>query len=129
MTTEQLKELGLSDEQIQEVFKLRGQELEQANADKKALEAIQKENEALKNQIQIANEQIEDFKSMDIESIKKSADEYKNKFEQSETERKKEIDKMNLQYAVDLGLVKAGARNTKATKALLDFGLNFNKKP
>lgn len=121
MNTEQLKELGLTEEQIQNVFKLRGQEIEQANATQQALEAQQKENESLKKQIQTANKEIADFKEMDIDSIKKRAEEYQSKFEQSENERKKELDNVNLNYAIELGLVKAGARNTKATKALLDF--------
>lgn len=121
MNTEQLKEIGLTEEQIQGVFKLRGQEIEQANAIEQELETQKKENESLKDQIQTANKQIADFKEMDIDSIKQRAEEYQSKFEESENERKKELDNANLNYAIELGLVKAGARNTKATRALLDF--------
>ena len=123
MKTEQLKELGLTEEQIDSVFKLRGQELEEANANKQALEAQRAENEALKNQIQEANKQINDFKELDIDSIKQRASEYETKYQDSESKRKQELEDLNLQHSIDLGLLKAGARNTKATKALLDYDL------
>lgn len=121
MNTEQLKELGLNDNQIQEVFKLRGQEIEQANANKQALEAQQAENENLKNQIKEANKQISDFKELDIDSIKQRASEYETKYQESESKRKQELEDLNLQHSIDLGLIKAGTKNSKATKALLDY--------
>ena len=121
MKTEELKELGLSDEQVEGVFKLRGLEVEKANQTQQALEAQQKENEALKNQIGIANDEIKAFKDLDIDSIKKRADEYQSKYEESESKRQNEIQDINLNHAIDLGLLKAGARNAKATRALLDY--------
>ncbi|MFO3716116.1 phage scaffolding protein [Anaerococcus cruorum] len=121
MKTEELKELGLSDEQISGVFKLRGLEVEQSNAIKQALEAEQAENKALRNQIETANNQIKEFKDLDIDSIRKTAEDYQNKFEESENKRQREIEDMSLSHAVDLGLIKAGAKNTKATRALLDY--------
>lgn len=123
MKTEQLKELGLSEEQISEVFKLRGKEIEELNSVNQELEAQKAENEALKNQIKDANNEIKEFKDLDIDSIKKRADEYQARFEESENQRQKEIEDMNLSHAVDLSLLKAGARNPKATKALLDYDL------
>lgn len=121
MNTEQLKELGLTEEQIQNVFKLRGQEIEQANATQQALEAQQAENANLKNQIKEANKQISDFKELDIDSIKQKASEYETKYQESESKRKQELEDLNLQHSIDLGLIKAGAKNAKATKALLDY--------
>lgn len=46
------------------------------------------EYDALKQQLQDANKTIQSFQSMDIESIKKSADEWKQKAEQAEHDRK-----------------------------------------
>jgi len=43
---------------------------------------------ALQNQLADANKTIQSFKEMDIDGIKKSADEYKQKFEQLQAEQK-----------------------------------------
>ncbi len=54
----------------------------------------------LKQQLNNANKQIDDFKEMDIDSIKKTADEYKQKFEQAQKEADTKIKEM--QYNSDL---------------------------
>lgn len=72
MKTEELKEIGLNDEQIAKVFKLRGKEVEDYNELKNNFETLKTENENYKSQVASANEQIEVFKDMDIDSIKAS---------------------------------------------------------
>ncbi|MDU7164182.1 MAG: phage scaffolding protein [Anaerococcus vaginalis] len=121
MKTEELKEIGLNDEQIAKVFKLRGKEVEDYNQLKNNFETLKTENENYKSQVESANEQIEAFKDMDIESIKASAEEYKNKYEQAQIKAKEDMDNITLNNAIDLGLVNAGSRNLKAAKALLDI--------
>lgn len=121
MKTEELKEVGLNDEQIAKVFKLRGKEVEDYNQLKNNFETLKTENENYKSQVESANEQIEAFKDMDIESIKASAEEYKNKYEQAQIKAKEDMDNITLNNAIDLGLVNAGSRNLKAAKALLDI--------
>lgn len=121
MKTEELKEIGLNDEQIAAVFKLRGKEVEDYNQLKNNFETLKTENENYKSQVASANEQIEAFKDMDIESIKASAEEYKNKYEQAQIKAKEDMDNITLNNAIDLSLVNAGSRNLKAAKALLDI--------
>lgn len=121
MKTEELKEIGLNDEQIAAVFKLRGKEVEDYNQLKNNFETLKTENENYKSQVASANEQIEAFKDMDIESIKASAEEYKNKYEQAQIKAKEDMDNITLNNAIDLELVNAGSRNLKAAKALLDI--------
>lgn len=121
MKTEELKEIGLNDEQIAAVFKLRGKEVEDYNQLKNNFETLKTENENYKSQVASANEQIEAFKDMDIESIKASAEDYKNKYEQAQIKAKEDMDNITLNNAIDLGLVNAGSRNLKAAKALLDI--------
>lgn len=121
MKTEELKEIGLNGEQIAAVFKLRGKEVEDYNQLKNNFETLKTENENYKSQVASANEQIEAFKDMDIESIKASAEEYKNKYEQAQIKAKEDMDNITLNNAIDLGLVNAGSRNLKAAKALLDI--------
>lgn len=48
----------------------------------------EQEYQALAEQLTKANQTIQDFEKMDIENIKKSVEEYKQKWEQSEQERK-----------------------------------------
>lgn len=45
------------------------------------LTAKESEIEDLKKQLESANKQIDEFKGMDIEGIRKAADDYKSKFE------------------------------------------------
>jgi len=54
----------------------------------------------LKQQLDNANKQIDDFKEMDIDSIKKTAADYKEKFEQVQKEADTKIKEM--QYDSDL---------------------------
>ncbi|MTW31002.1 phage scaffolding protein, partial [Streptococcus pneumoniae] len=61
-TTEELLNLGLTEEQAKSVFALRGKEL---NEDKSALETIKQERDSLKSQLQKAEEQVEHLKSLE----------------------------------------------------------------
>jgi len=64
---------------------------------------------------------------MDIETIKKAADEYKTKFEEAETKAQKEIETLKFNHAIENALGTAKAKNAKAVKALLNLdGLKLN---
>lgn len=118
MTKEELKSLGLTDEQIAEVFKLNGLALEKAKGD---LSTKEKEVETLQGQLDTANKEIESYKEMDIESIKQSADDYKEKFETAEQKAKEDIEALKFEHSLESALNKAGTKNVKAAKALLDI--------
>lgn len=125
MTKEELKALGLNEEQIAEVFKLNGIAVNNAKGDLDAketeLEAKTKEVETLQGQLETANAEIESFKEMDIESIKAAADDYKSKYEEAKTEAEKEIESLKFEHSLESALSKAGAKNVKAAKALLNI--------
>lgn len=59
MTKEELKAIGLIDEQVQEVFKLRGSEV---NELKNKISILETEKTNLNTQIETANAQINAFK-------------------------------------------------------------------
>lgn len=87
MKTEDLKAKGLTDDQITYVMAENG----------KDLKTLQDENANLKTDISNtkqlltdANKQIEGYKNMDIESIKKSADDWKQKYEDLEKQKAEE---------------------------------------
>lgn len=117
MTKEELLELGLSEEQITGVFKLNGLAIEGLKSTNSVLE---KENEQLKGQITEANEKIEGFKKLDIETIKKEAEEYKTKFEKANSENEEALNQVKLEFDIEKAVLKSGARNEKAVKSLLD---------
>lgn len=97
MKTEDLKNQGLTDEQIQFVMAENGKDIEKY---KNLSETQKTQLSETKKQLDEANKQIDDFKEMDIESIKKNAEEYKQKYEQAQKDYdKKEKER---QYDSDL---------------------------
>lgn len=59
----------------------------------KSTQGLREERDNLKTQIDDANKEIQSYKDMDIESIKKSADDWKTKYEEIEANQKAEKEK------------------------------------
>lgn len=115
MTREELLALGLTEEQITELFKINGKDVEKAKGD---LESKETELASTKKQLKEANKEIESFKEMDVEAIKKAADDYKAKYEQTKKDADAQIEALKVEHTIE-GALK-GAKNIKAAKALLD---------
>lgn len=131
MTKEQLLELGLSEEQIKEVFKLNGIAVNNAKGDlatkETELETKDTEIKTLQRQLETANKEIESFKELDIEEIKQRAEDYKKKFEDAEKKAKEDLEKLKFDHLLEKALTGARAKNAIAVKALLDMeGLKLN---
>ncbi len=77
-------------------------------------------NKTLKEQLEAANKQIEGFKGLDIEGVKKAAEEWKTKAEKAEAEAKTRIETLQFDHALESALLGARAKNAKAVKALID---------
>lgn len=109
MKTEQLKELGLTDDQIKAVMAENGKDV---TAEKGKYETLKTDYEAAKEQLTTANKTIDGFK--DYEQVKGQVAEYKTKFEQSETK----ADQIRADYEFNGKLSDAakkhGAKNVKA---------------
>ncbi len=81
---------------------------------------------ALQTQLSEANTQIESFKDMDVEAIKKSADEWKTKYEKSEADRAEFEHKTKLAgYVKGLNL-KDDIYENHVTNTLIEKGLKFD---
>ena len=120
MKTEYLKEIGLTQEQIDKVFAENGKDIKR----------FQDENTSLKAQLATAtetlaeaNKEIEGYKTLDIEAIKQSATEWENKAKEAQTNADKQISAMKFDSALNTALTTAKARNPKAVRALLDEAL------
>lgn len=131
MKTEFLKSLNLSQEVIDKIMAENGKDI--AVEQKKAEKVIQERDsyklkaESLETQVNDANTEIQKFKDMDIDGIKKAADDWKETAEKAKADADKQISQMKFDYALSAVLTGAKAKNAKAVKALLDMdGLKFN---
>jgi len=123
MKREDLKKLlgeSATDELVDKIMAEHGKDVEKHKSD---LATITTERDGLKTQLTEASKQIEGFKGMDIEGVKKSADEWKAKAEQAETEAKAQLEKLKFDHALDGALTVAKGKNAKAIKALLNTEL------
>lgn len=117
MKREFLEELKIDKEVIDKIMAENGKDIE---AEKAKVTTKQTELDGVKTQLTEANKQIEAFKGMDIEKIKQAADDWKVKAETAQTEAQKQIAQLQFDYALETELSKAGARNPKTIKALLN---------
>lgn len=120
MKTDFLKELGLEQEVISKIMAENGKDIEKYKAENETLKA---ESEQQKTQLTEANKQIESFKGMDIEGIKKAADDWKTQYETAKSEAEKQINTLKLDSALDKALLTAKAKNPKLAKAALNMEL------
>ena len=132
MKTEFLKSLNLSQEVIDKIMAENGKDI--AVEQKKAEKVIQERDsyklkaESLETQVNDANTEIQKFKDMNIDGIKKAADDWKETAEKAKADADKQISQMKFDYALSAALTGAKAKNAKAVKALLDMdGLKFNE--
>lgn len=131
MKTEFLKSLNLSQEVIDKIMAENGKDIaaEQKKADKiiQERDSYKLKAESLETQVNDANTEIQKFKDMDIDGIKKAADDWKETAEKAKADADKQISGMKFDYALSAALTGAKAKNAKAVKALLDMdGLKFN---
>jgi hypothetical protein len=131
MKTEFLKSLNLSQEVIDKIMAENGKDIaaEQKKADKiiQERDSYKLKAESLETQVNDANTEIQKFKDMDIDGIKKAADDWKETAEKAKADADKQISQMKFDYALSAALTGAKAKNAKAVKALLDMdGLKFN---
>lgn len=133
MKREDLKKIeGLSDAAIDSIMALHGQD---TDAHKKALSALETERDQVKAQIESLNtqlaeagKQIEAFKGMDIESVKKSAEEYRVAAEKAKADAAAQLAALKFDHALESALAGAKAKDAKVVKALLDANnLKYNE--
>ena len=95
MKREYLKSLELSEEIIDKIMDENGKDVE-------AVKNKYADYDNIKVQLKEANKQIENFKNMDIDKIKKAADDWKKKFDKSEQTHKEQIDKLKKAQDIDI---------------------------
>ena len=116
MKRDDLKAMGLEDGVIDKIMAENGKDIEKFKS-----EAATAKTTAETVQAQLAEtaKQIEAFKGMDIEGVKKSADEWKTKAEQAEAARVADISKLRFDTALDKALAQAKVKDTVSVRAHL----------
>lgn len=118
MKTEFLKNLKVGDQELP----------------KEVIDAILAENErdveaakksfadynTIKQQLADANEAINGFKALDIDGVKKAADDWKAKYEQAEKDHAAKLADMEFDSLLSGAVSTAKGKNAKAIRALLD---------
>ena len=117
-----LKELGLTDEQIDSIMSENGKDIEKHKRD---VETYKGKLEGIQEQLNKANEEIESYKDMDIEGIKKSAEEWKTKYETDTQALNDRLNKQEYEYAAKDYLSKYKFSSDLVKKAVLS---EFNSK-
>jgi hypothetical protein len=116
MKKEELVKLGVAEEVADQIIILHGKDIEKF---KVSVEASQGSVTTIQKQLDEANATIESFKKMDIEGVKKTAEDWKQKAEQIEKDSKAQLALLKFDTALDSALGTAKAKNIKAVKALL----------
>jgi hypothetical protein len=116
MKREDLKALELTDEQIDQIMALHGKDVEKGKTD---LADEKAKSTSLQKQLDDANAAIEGFKKLDIEGVKKAADDWKAQAEKAKADAAAEVARLKFDHALDGALVGAKAKNVTAVKALL----------
>lgn len=130
-TTEELLNLGLTEEQAKSVFALRGKEL---NEDKSALETITKERDSLQSQLQNAESQLVELQADANTSVetKQALASLQSEYDKYKNEAAAELAQIKKVSAINLALKDTNAFNPDKLMNFIDVDaiqLDENGKP
>lgn len=94
--------------------------MEENGKDIEAVKAKFADYDSVKGQLVEANKQIEGFKGMDIDGVRKAAEEWKQKAEQAENDAAQKIADMQFESSLKEAIAAAKGKSSKAIAALLD---------
>jgi predicted nucleic acid-binding Zn-ribbon protein len=116
---EELKGLGLSDEQVDKVMGIHGTDV---NDLKGQVSQLTTERDALKQRTADSDKQLNELKAAhkDDKDFQAEIDKLKADNKAKDDAASKQLKETQLNYQTELALVKAGALNTKAASALID---------
>ena len=119
MKTETLQGIGLNDEQIRSVMAEYGKEI---NPLKQAQASAEQERDSLKAQLEDVNGQLSEAQknSKKGSELQGQLKDLQKQFEDSKAKAEEQLQATKKDYEIAAALSKAGAKNDKAVKALLD---------
>ncbi len=121
MKKEDLVSLGLNNEQIENIFKMRGQEIEEAKTE---LEALKQEKQSLIENVESITKELENAKENQVDPEKLSAletekSELEQKLEQMAADHAKELTSVQYNHLLESELKSAGAVDLEFAKIAL----------
>lgn len=119
MKTETLQGIGLNDEQIRSVMAEYGKEI---NPLKQAQASAEQERDSLKAQLEDVNGQLSEAQknSKKGSELQGQLKDLQKQFDDSKAKAEEQLQATKKDYEIAAALSKAGAKNDKAVKALLD---------
>ena len=119
MNTETLQGIGLNDEQIRSVMAEYGKEI---NPLKQAQASAEQERDSLKSQLEDVNGQLSEAQknSKKGSELQDQLKDLQKQFDDSKAKAEEQLQATKKDYEIAAALSKAGAKNDKAVKALLD---------
>ena len=119
MNTETLQGIGLNDEQIRSVMAEYGKEI---NPLKQAQASAEQERDSLKAQLEDVNGQLSEAQknSKKWSELQDQLKDLQKQFDDSKAKAEEQLQATKKDYEIAAALSKAGAKNDKAVKALLD---------
>ena len=119
MNTETLQGIGLNDEQIRSVMAEYGKEI---NPLKQAQASAEQERDSLKAQLEDVNGQLSEAQknSKKGSELQDQLKDLQKQFDDSKAKAEEQLQATKKDYEIAAALSKAGAKNDKAVKALLD---------
>lgn len=121
MNREELKALGLSDEQIDKVMASHGKVVNSIKEKADKTETLESQIEDYKNQISERDTQLEELKKVDAKSLQAKIDELQQQNETTKTEYEEKLQQQAFEHKLESTLSAAKVKNVKAVKALLDL--------
>ncbi|MDE5995989.1 MAG: phage scaffolding protein, partial [Eubacterium sp.] len=122
-----LENMGLSKEQVDSILDENSHNIGKTKAKleavKSELDEARKQNEGLITQLEEANKQLSKLQKLtdDADSLKKRIENLQKQSKADSEKHSAELKQLKIDQAVELALIGAKAKNTKAVKALLDL--------
>lgn len=122
MTKEELIKLGLSEELADKVASLHKSELDGKYIPKQRFDEVNNTKKALEETVKERDKQLDDLKKSDadVDVLKKQIADLQAANKKAADEHKAEMIRLKIDGIVDSALLSAGAKNTKAIRALMD---------
>ncbi len=124
MNRKTLEEMGLSKEQVDQIMKENGESIESAKTSMQSqIDEITKDRDGLKAQIADSAKQLQELSkaAKDNEELTAKITELQEAEKAAAEAHKTEMKELKVNTAVDKALTEAGAKNSKAVRALLDL--------
>ena len=126
MKREYLKELGIADDIIDKIMAENGKDIEKHKGDAEAAntakKTLEETNRTLEASVAERDKQLEELKKADPKELEAKITELQTANTTAKTEFETQLKQIKLDATLETRLIKEGAVNTKAVKALLDSG-------